>query len=47
MHAVPPAPPPAPPPTPPTELADPADRFADLLGKIATGLLQPAPPREA
>jgi AcrR family transcriptional regulator len=39
--------PPAPPPTPPTELADPADRFADLLARIATGLLQPAPPREA
>jgi AcrR family transcriptional regulator len=32
---------------PPPELADPADRFADLLRKIATGLLQPAQPREA
>jgi AcrR family transcriptional regulator len=42
LTAGPPAPQPELPDTP-----DPADRFADLLAKIATGLLQPAPPREA
>jgi AcrR family transcriptional regulator len=48
LTAGPAAPPPEPPEPPdPADPADPGDRFADLLRKIATGLLQPAPPREA